>query len=77
MTAICWCNISDVLNMQITNPVVCDTSKGSLYKINKSPLVDEHAFPLTSLQKYKVFDSKLPQLVLAASKPTHRISYAN
>ena len=33
--------------MQITNSVVCDTSKGSLYKQIKPPLVGEHAFPLT------------------------------
>ena len=33
--------------MQITNSVLCDTSKGSLYKQIKPILVDEHAFPLT------------------------------
>ena len=33
--------------MQITDSVLCDTSKGSLYKQSKSPLVGEHAFPLT------------------------------
>ena len=33
--------------MQITDSVVCDTSKGSLYKQIKPPLVGEHAFPLT------------------------------
>ena len=33
--------------MQITNSVVCDTSKGSIYKQIKPPLVDEHAYPLT------------------------------
>ena len=33
--------------MQITNSVVCDTSKGSIYKEIKPPLVGEHAFPLT------------------------------
>ena len=33
--------------MQITNSVVCDTSKGSIYKQIKPPLVGEHAFPLT------------------------------
>ena len=33
--------------MQITNLVVCDTSKGSLYKQIKPPLVGEHGFPLT------------------------------
>ena len=33
--------------MQITNSVVCDTSKGGIYKQIKSPLVVEHAFPLT------------------------------
>ena len=32
--------------MQITNWVVCDTSKGSIYKQIKPPLVGEHAFPL-------------------------------
>ena len=32
--------------MQIINSVVCDTSKGSLYKQIKPPLVGEHAFPL-------------------------------
>ena len=34
--------------MQITNSVVCDTSKGGLYK-QIIPLVGEHAFPLTGL----------------------------
>ena len=33
--------------MQITNSVVCVTSKGSIYKQIKPPLVGEHAFPLT------------------------------
>ena len=33
--------------MQITNSVVCETSKGSIYKQIKPPLVGEHAFPLT------------------------------
>ena len=33
--------------MQITNSVVCDASKGCLYKQIKPPLVGEHAFPLT------------------------------
>ena len=33
--------------MQITNSVVCDTSKGSLYKEIKPPLMGENAFPLT------------------------------
>ena len=33
--------------MQITNSVVCDASKGCIYKQIKSPLVGEHAFPLT------------------------------
>ena len=33
--------------MQITNSVVCDTSKGCIYKQIKPPLVVEHAFPLT------------------------------
>ena len=35
--------------MQITNSVVCDTSKGCIYKQIKPPLVGEHAFPLTGL----------------------------
>ena len=30
-----------------TNSVVCDTSKGSLFKQVKAPLVGEHAFRLT------------------------------
>ena len=33
--------------MQITNSVVCDTSKGVLYKQIKPLLMGEHAFPLT------------------------------
>ena len=33
--------------MQITNSVVCDASKGCIYKQIKSPLVGEHAFQLT------------------------------
>ena len=33
--------------MQITNSVVCDTSKGCIYKQIKPPLVGEHAFPPT------------------------------
>ena len=33
--------------MQITNSVVCDASKGCIYKQIKPPLVGEHAFPLT------------------------------
>ena len=33
--------------MQITNLVVCDMSKGVLYKQIKPPLVGEHAFTLT------------------------------
>ena len=33
--------------MQITNSVVCATSKGCIYKQIKPPLVGEHAFPLT------------------------------
>ena len=33
--------------MQITNSVVCDTSKGGIYKQIKPPLVVEHAFPPT------------------------------
>ena len=35
------------IDMQITNTVVCDTSKGCIYKQIKPPLVGEHAFPLT------------------------------
>ena len=34
--------------MQITNSVVCDASKGCIYKQIKPPLVSEHAFPLTA-----------------------------
>ena len=33
--------------MQIRNLVVCDASKGCIYKQIKPPLVGEHAFPLT------------------------------
>ena len=33
-------------NMQIIISVVCDTSKGMLYKQIKPHLVGEHAFPL-------------------------------
>ena len=33
--------------MQITNSVVCDASKGRIYKQIKPPLVGGHAFPLT------------------------------
>ena len=33
--------------MQITNSVVCGTSKGCIYKQIKPSLVGEHAFPLT------------------------------
>ena len=33
--------------MQITNSVVCGTSKGCIYKQIKPPPVGEHAFPLT------------------------------
>ena len=34
--------------MQITNSIVCDTSKGGIYyKQIKPPLVVEHAYPLT------------------------------
>ena len=33
--------------MQITNSVVCGTSKGCIYKQIKPPLMGEHAFPLT------------------------------
>ena len=32
--------------MQITNSVLCGTSKGCIYKQIKPPLVVEHAFPL-------------------------------
>ena len=35
--------------MQITNSVVCDASKGCIYKQIKPPLVGEHAFPLTGV----------------------------
>ena len=38
---------SDIIDMQITNSVVCCTSKGCIYKQIKPPLVGEHAFPLT------------------------------
>ena len=43
MTA--WSRIS--IDMQIRNSVVCDASKGGIYKQIKPPLVGEHAFPLT------------------------------
>ena len=33
--------------MQIRNSVVCDASKGCIYKQIKPPLEGEHAFPLT------------------------------
>ena len=33
--------------MQITNSIVCDASKGCIYKQIKPPLEGEHAFPLT------------------------------
>ena len=33
--------------MQISNPIVCDMSKGNLYKSNKTTLVGKHAFSLT------------------------------
>ena len=33
--------------MKDTNSVVCDTSKGCIYKQIRPPLVGEHAFPLT------------------------------
>ena len=33
--------------MQITNSVVCDASKGCIYKQIKPSLEGEHAFPLT------------------------------
>ena len=33
--------------MQITNSVVCDASKGCIYKQIKPPLVGVHAFPMT------------------------------
>ena len=32
---------------KFTKLIVCDMSKGSLYKQIKPPLVDKHAFPLT------------------------------
>ena len=35
-----------ITKLQITNSVVCDTSKGSLYKQIKPHLVGEHDFPL-------------------------------
>ena len=39
-----WCNLSDsMVNMQITNSVVCDTSNGSLFKQMKLHRVIEHA----------------------------------
>ena len=38
---------SDIIDMQITNSVVCGRSKGCIYKQIKPPLVGEHAFPLT------------------------------
>ena len=37
----------DKIDMQITNSVVCGSSKGCIYKQIKPPLVGEHAFPLT------------------------------
>ena len=43
MTA--WSRIK--IDMQITNSVVCNASKGCIYKQIKPPLVGEHAFPLT------------------------------
>ena len=43
MTAWSWISI----DMQITNSVVCDASKGCIYKQIKPPLVGEHAFPPT------------------------------
>ena len=33
--------------MQITNSVVCDASKGCIYKQIKPPLVGKHYFPMT------------------------------
>ena len=36
-----------LIDMQITNSVVCDAGKGYIYKQIKPPLVGEHAFPLT------------------------------
>ena len=45
-----WCNVLDAMvNMQITNAVLYDTSKGSLFKQIKSHLVVEHAFLLTGV----------------------------
>ena len=42
-----WCNVLDAMvNMQITNSVVCETSKGRLYIQIKQPYLGEHAFPL-------------------------------
>ena len=38
-----------LIDMQITNLVVCDTYKGMLYKQIKPHLVGEHAFPLTGV----------------------------
>ena len=37
------------MDMQIQNSVVCDVSKGGIYKQIKPPLVGEPAFPLTGL----------------------------
>ena len=40
---------SDIIDMQITNSVVCCTSKGCIYKQIKPPMVGEHALPLTGV----------------------------
>ena len=61
--------------MQITNSVVCNSSKGCIYKQIKSPLVGEHAFPLTGfvcmaahvtlLSKYKFADHEVRPSLLS------------
>ena len=35
------------MDVQITNSIVCDASKGCIYKQIKPPLVGEHALSLT------------------------------
>ena len=47
--------------MQITNSVVCDVSRGCLYKQIEPPLVGGVAFPLTGL-----FASRLTLNLVAA-----------
>ena len=42
-----WSNRYIYIDVQITNSVACDTSKGCIYKQIKPPLVGDHAFPLT------------------------------